>query len=122
MTLNDKIRYTSRDLILVYVAFIKEKVDEKDKKFIKTGIDDSFCIYESLFLESVKRAVGSKRVKARRFPKRVISECIEVLCNKMKELGVLEFCQRNADIILDTCELIFSKIVEEVKASGYQVQ
>lgn len=115
MTLNDKIRYTSRDLILTYVSFIRDKIREGDSRYIKLGLDEDFDVYEDLFIEAVKKAIGSKRVKARRFPKRVLDDCIGVLDLKIAELSLDDFCHKNSDVILDTCELVFNKVVEVAK-------
>lgn len=119
MTLNDKIRYTSKDLILAYVHFIKLKIDEEDKGFIRLGVDSDYDLYRLFFIEAIKKALGSDRVSVKRFARKPMESCVSELKDTITRIEANDFCNKNTEILVDTCELIFNKVVEGAKNSEH---
>lgn len=119
MGLNDKIRQLSKEVIVAYVLFIKKKIDEKDEKYLKLKIDDEFEAYKFVFLEVLRKALKSKRLKITRVPRKVLDECVGVVDLKLSELDMCEFAVDYNDVIIDTCDAIFKKVEEGMVQDGY---
>lgn len=118
MELNDKIRWLLKELVTTYVKFVKCKVDEEDKNYIKMNIDNDFDVYKDLCIEVLRKVLESKRIKMRRFPRKAVNECMIVVESKLLELGMYEFAIKYNEVIIDTCDLVFKKIEEGLREDG----
>lgn len=119
MELNDKIRWLLKELITTYVKFVKTKVDEEDKNYVKINIDGDFDVYQALCIEVLRKVLESKRIRMRRFPRKVVNDCMEIVEAKLIELNMYEFAVKYNDTIIDTCDVVFKKIEEGLREDGY---
>ncbi len=114
MTSMAKIKPLCRNIIVVYTHHVRDMVKDGKIKYIETGIDDDIYVYKELFLEILGLALGVSD-KEPNINKEVKEETIVIIKREMSSRKYRKILANYRLLIYTTCELIFEKVMEEIK-------
>lgn len=114
MTSMAKIKPLCKNIIVVYTHFVRDKVREGRVDYIKTGIDSNLDTYKELFLEILGLALNVKDTEPE-INIEVKEETITIIKREMSKRKYKRIAANYRLFIYTTCELIFDKVMEDIK-------
>ena len=114
IVLVEKLKPLCKSIIVVYTHYVRDKVSEGDLDYIETGVDSNLETYKELFFEILGLALGVKDVEPK-INKKVKEETIIVIKRELSRRKYRGLANNYRLLIYTTCELIFNKVMEEIK-------